>query len=377
MERSTKRIRMWLAAGSVALLASCSDPGQTDITTKAAPLQAWNIALFDRVSNSYTINVCFIQSSFYSATPTWAADKQMVQDALTNTWQASSAIHFAFNGDCPSAASIPATWMPIDLQYDSTYPTRYGGDGAGGKGARLGTYCGDGSSLCCFNGNCQVHFGYGSLHQDFQTTAVHEVGHGLGFRHERSRIDYTGCWNIENTPATWEKENPMDLDTSGPLLTANVDLESVMAQWQCYETREHGTNYYWLTAGDQTAVNFIYPISVARGSGSMGSPVGFHTSSGTVIRSDGSVTTDWTVQGGSSQLFSTTPSWYTWVSGTPTFIGSGTSMSASTIAAHSHTSVSFSFTDVWGRSESGQENVVVSSSSHTAILGVIAGILSS
>ncbi len=355
----------WLGCGPA------SDDGKAEeaVGTNTEKAAVWNFTSWQRQGNAYPLSVCFRQThqSGGTATPDWAGDKARAQSAMAATWDAHSALSFQFQGDC--ASNPPSSWMPINLHYDSTAALRSDGFGVPGDGNRL-------SSSTCFD--CQVQINYGSAHWEFETIVVHEVGHALGFRHERSRADFPECRNLEAPPCTSDAQCNIstehcvngfcyvkqELDTSGTYITANWDRESVMNNWECYDARVHDSfPYYFLSHGDKVAVGILYPDSLARGAGSIGSWRGFHTTNGTLVRTDGSVVPDWAESGAATSLFNSM-NWYRWV-------GAWSWYSSAVEApppASGTWSVKFTFTDFWGRANSGVDTVIVDNNQHTGVL---------
>lgn len=353
---------------AVALCVSSAGCGTTsaeeDTQSKGAALAAWpDFAMWPRTGGQYPIDVCFLQSTVSSPSPDWSGDKARVQSALTQTWDAYSGVAFAFQGDCP--ATIPASWMPIQLTYDSTNASAFGGSGRPGMGARQ-------DPGVCVNNNCQVAFGYGSQYFEFETVAVHEVGHALGLRHERSRADFPGCYSLADNHFVSQELEP------GPYLTATWDPESVMANWECSAIRIHDAfSYYQLSDGDKAGIAMLYPNGLARGVGSIGSRRGFSTISGPVIRSDGSVVTDWTAMGASTDVFQSVPQWSVRVVGSSSFtsVGPAYEVAASTLSAYAYDLVRFSYRDFRGRMNAGTSQVFVNDSLHTALLNTATDVL--
>ena len=218
-----------LGSAAILLVTSCGGspniPGEEAASTSQAA-SAWDFTMWPRVSDVYPISVCFRQSQVSGGTPTpdWSGDKAIVESDMLGTWGMYSAVDYLFQGNCPSGV-VPSDWLPIELIYDSTHADSGGGLSADGVGAR---------NPDCFD--CQIHLVYGANRVDFDAFVVHEAGHALGLRHERSRADFPGCLNLETN--TWYPTPPAP--ETGPLLTQHWDIESIMAQWECYATRLHG-----------------------------------------------------------------------------------------------------------------------------------------
>lgn len=333
-----------------------------------------NVLLWDRgADGNYTINVCFKKSRADQLdTPDWEGDKSRAINILQQTWMASSAVNFNFSSsDC--GTTVPSSWIPVEMRYNSSDPWEFWGWGAPGKGAR--------GTDQAFT-DTQVLVNYGSNYYEFDAEVVHEMGHALGFAHERDRRDFTECLDLNHPPCNSDSECSLngiarcDLAThqckvvrtpgADPLhLSKFWDLMSIMANWECDENRMHGNNYWELSAGDKLGVNMLYPKKFDRGKGSVASFTGFHTVPGLVVRNDGSLVTDWMAQG-AHQDTATIPKW--WVNGK--FAGNNISLSAKNLSQGA-SKVKFSFNDTVvipkGRRHTGNDTVIVDSNLHAAL----------
>ncbi|HXU60746.1 MAG TPA: hypothetical protein VN962_03535 [Polyangia bacterium] len=308
------------------------------------------------INGLYQIDVCFrLKQEGRSPPPNWTQDQATVMSTLADTWQANSAVIFQSHGDCPTPTNW--SWVSVEMQYDSDAVQKYGGAAVAGIGSRLDpTTCAD----------CQVVMGYSPDYFMYRAIAVHVFGRVLGFGEEAGRSDFPGCLDIES--GNWDPGNPGS--ASGPLMTADWDIESIMGEWQCWVTRQHDSrDYDQLSAGDIAEANMVYPLSLNRTAQSLGSPAGFHTATGLVVRSDGWVETDWTESGASGDMFSTTPSWFTVQSGVRTSVGSGMQIAAPVLAAHAFDTIYASYVDYYERSNTVQDAVTISSPMHAALIG--------
>ena len=362
-----RRLEGFVGAG-VALafcLGGCGDASdfpRERVEVTRDELAAWDITMWPRQNGQYLINVCFMQNTDLGTPIDWAGDKLRAQAALVGTWQAYSGIAFSFQGDCPALASIPDDWMPIELRYVSANPGANGGKGWPGMHGRHPECVG-----------CQAFFNYGQDYSEFETYLVHEVGHALGMRHEFSRADFPTCWDVENMRLLGAENTE-----GGPHLTATPDLDSIMSYWECTETRRHDSfAYYQLSDGDKAGISMMYPKSLSRLSGSIRSHRGFPTAGGLVIRTDGSVVTDWTAMNASTDVFKTVPRWYVRAPGSTTFtaIAQTYELAAADLSAQSFDQVRFIYADHWNRFDSGTDGVIINNSLHTALLNSVTEML--
>jgi hypothetical protein len=348
-------------ATATVMLACGADPGPVDQTAdepvsgRQEPSTAYWFTLWPRVNNAYNVPICFRQVFVSTPTPDWAGDKSRVQNALITTWQANSAIVFQFQGDCPPYA-VPSDWIPIELRYDAFNSNPWSGLSDNGMGARLG-------SSDCYD--CETRVIYADNSDRIRALSVHEVGHALGLRHECSRTDYPaqGCWDLNNQ--VWEppsQDQCLDVPKNGAEITLNWDPESIMAQWECYINRTNNSVSYWeLSQGDRVGIGILYPHALTRYAGSIGSWHGFHTSGGLLVRTGGTVISDWTEAGGGNIM--NAMDWYRWAGYWQLWgLGSEASPLAGTY------SYRFTYMDYWGRSNECVDTVIADSSKHTALL---------
>lgn len=120
---------------------------------------------WDDTVGQYVVNVCFQDEGESTV-------KYQIFQAVHTQWGRNSGLHFEFQ-QCPT--TVPWDWVPIRFKYTNDYDD-WGGVSAFGRGARLG-----GSP------SAEIEIRLTPDRRMLRHTAVHEMGHTLGFIHEHER----------------------------------------------------------------------------------------------------------------------------------------------------------------------------------------------
>lgn len=313
--------------------------------TIAEDLDLWPLS-----SGEFEVDICFRKDTSLGTTPNWSNDKQLAEDALTETWEAASGVRFVFHGDCASNPA-PSSWLPIELRYDASQ-TRWGGLAAVGYEHRL-----DDSE--CSSDDCQIWIRYRDTYLNYKSTVVHEVGHAIGFKHEWFRADWQTCSYINNPL----EEQEADLGPDTTALTDIADVDSIMGNWECSVNRSQQADAWQLSRLDQVGVNILYPEDFSR-SGAIRSWTGFRTDDGLLVREDSTLTTDWIYDGADSGIYDSV----TWSEPGVGAIATGDEIPVSYVAG---TTLEFEYDDAWDRAHDGVDSIDVNDSRHAALVGVV------
>lgn len=290
-------------------------------------------------------------------------------NAIHETWQANSELMFHGNGEtCPASTSQDT--IPVTLQYEeecdpvpNNSGSRWGwGWSSPGRGARRNGTCED----CC--SDCQIIMHFGPGRWKYKTIAVHEMGHAIGFGHDRACTGLMGCNDaVTGVWTSFTSDFNADCDPNVTWISPEHDLESIMldANYCSLSRYDPNTDYYHLSPADARDVWVRYP---AQDRQRLASGSGYQTGRGLLVRSDSSVTVDWIGAGASTAAFQTIP---TWTVNQGAISTAEYSISASQLPSQS--TVKAEYLDTWGRTNTCTQTVIVNDAEHTALTLVALG----
>lgn len=220
------RRRAWFWTGGIlALAAGCAPepldsdkPVETESELYLRNVRAWT-------ENNNVVPVCWTTTGY-------TTEKQVIRDAVTNTWQAESSLSFSWTDACPTTGSTRYVKIQITAQAkdaNGNYPNQ-GGDGSSTVGMddsfRLP---GDGPGMTlAFRPDHLVTNGRN------QYIGVHEMGHTLGFFHEQDRPENEGgvfCSSGVATDTTGLIEGSYDQDSIMNYCNSGGNANGVISSW--------------------------------------------------------------------------------------------------------------------------------------------------
>jgi hypothetical protein len=213
-----------LGASSALGCAVSSDEEAVAVGHEEQPLYALSTRLWPRAAK---IDVCWQPGAS-------AADRQLVREAVTKTWQARSNISFVNWASCPASG-----FAGIEITPGSSNVVTGGlgdqADGVSNMELDLSTAPENTWSRCVNNGL--------NRSECIQATAIHEFGHSLSFAHEQRRPDNNGECTIGVTSGSL-----------GDTLLGPFDNGSIM---------NYCGNAVTLSRGDVYGANVVYGIAPA------------------------------------------------------------------------------------------------------------------